>query len=205
MKMMVAAVVVASAVGGGRDGFGWLPWWWLRVVSAVVGGDDEVVEVAMWWLVEFEGGGGGVGWGRDGAAGVMMIWRRMVVDEWLSWRGRRIDQGLRSTSGIRACALRNFDLEVMKLENTQNNALAKLPISNHGAGFDWSDMAEEEIQTNMALMAFSDSESNSQLNDKGFVDSICSRHMTGNILHLSDSRLLMELCTFGEGAYGIKN
>ncbi|GKE82441.1 hypothetical protein Tco_1552441, partial [Tanacetum coccineum] len=36
MKMMVAAVVVASAVGGCGDGFGWLPWWWLRVVSAVV-------------------------------------------------------------------------------------------------------------------------------------------------------------------------
>ncbi|GJZ19946.1 ribonuclease H-like domain-containing protein, partial [Tanacetum coccineum] len=29
-----------------------------------------------------------------------------------------------------------------------------------GAGFDWSDMAEEEIQENMALMAFSDSEVN---------------------------------------------
>ncbi|GJT30894.1 hypothetical protein Tco_0911169 [Tanacetum coccineum] len=28
--------------------------------------------------------------------------------------------------------------------------------------------------------------SNSQLNDKGFVDSGCSRHMTGNITHLSD-------------------
>ncbi|GJR74039.1 hypothetical protein Tco_0086404 [Tanacetum coccineum] len=41
---------------------------------------------------------------------------------------RRIDQGLGSTSGIRACALRNFDLEVMELENTQNNALAKLPM-----------------------------------------------------------------------------
>ncbi|GJZ22908.1 hypothetical protein Tco_0559947 [Tanacetum coccineum] len=27
-----------------------------------------------------------------------------------------------------ACALRNFDLEVMELENTQNNALAKLPM-----------------------------------------------------------------------------
>ncbi|GKF32442.1 hypothetical protein Tco_0102240, partial [Tanacetum coccineum] len=28
--------------------------------------------------------------------------------------------------------------------------------------------------------------SNSQLNDKGFVDSGCSRHMTGNITHLLD-------------------
>ncbi|GKG44926.1 hypothetical protein Tco_0495004, partial [Tanacetum coccineum] len=27
-----------------------------------------------------------------------------------------------------------------------------------GVGFDWSDMAEEQVQTNMALMAFSNSE-----------------------------------------------
>ncbi|GJT79686.1 putative ribonuclease H-like domain-containing protein [Tanacetum coccineum] len=40
----------------------------------------------------------------------------------------KIDQGLGSTSCIRACALRNFDLEVMEFENTQNNALAKLPM-----------------------------------------------------------------------------
>ncbi|GJR04208.1 hypothetical protein Tco_0527192 [Tanacetum coccineum] len=38
----------------------------------------------------------------------------------------RTDQGLGSTSGIKVCALRNFNLEVMELENTQNNALAKL-------------------------------------------------------------------------------
>ncbi|GKB85794.1 putative ribonuclease H-like domain-containing protein [Tanacetum coccineum] len=37
-----------------------------------------------------------------------------------------------STSGIRACALRNFDLEVMELENSQNNALAKLPMLKLG-------------------------------------------------------------------------
>ncbi|GKD22544.1 putative ribonuclease H-like domain-containing protein, partial [Tanacetum coccineum] len=39
-----------------------------------------------------------------------------------------IDQGLGSTSGIRACALRNFDLEVMEFESTQSNTTAKLPI-----------------------------------------------------------------------------
>ncbi|GKG17813.1 hypothetical protein Tco_0372111, partial [Tanacetum coccineum] len=45
-----------------------------------------------------------------------------------------IDQGVGSTSGIRAmCAIDD-------------------------AGFDWSDMAEEEIQANMALMALTDSE-----------------------------------------------
>ncbi|GJU39082.1 hypothetical protein Tco_1192039 [Tanacetum coccineum] len=40
----------------------------------------------------------------------------------------RIDQGVGSTSGIRACALRYFDLEKMELENSQNNALAKVVL-----------------------------------------------------------------------------
>ncbi|GJW26733.1 hypothetical protein Tco_0040544 [Tanacetum coccineum] len=45
--------------------------------------------------------------------------------------------------------------------------------------------------------------SNSQQNDKGFVDSGCSRHMTGNITHLSDFKDFDEgYVTFGRGAYG---
>ncbi|GJW77163.1 hypothetical protein Tco_0138845 [Tanacetum coccineum] len=45
--------------------------------------------------------------------------------------------------------------------------------------------------------------SNSQLNDKGFVDSGCSRHMTGNIAHLSDFKDFDGgYVTFGRGAYG---
>ncbi|GJU04325.1 hypothetical protein Tco_1114663 [Tanacetum coccineum] len=45
--------------------------------------------------------------------------------------------------------------------------------------------------------------SNSQLNDKGFVDSGCSRHMTGNIAHLSNFKDFDGgYVTFGEGAYG---
>ncbi|GJY02532.1 hypothetical protein Tco_0360684 [Tanacetum coccineum] len=45
--------------------------------------------------------------------------------------------------------------------------------------------------------------SNSQLNDKGFVDSGCSRHMTGNIAHLSDFKDFDRgYVTFGGGAYG---
>ncbi|GJZ25191.1 hypothetical protein Tco_0562650 [Tanacetum coccineum] len=97
-----------------------------------------------------------------------------------------------------------------------------------GVSFDWSDMAEEQVQKNMTLMAFSDSKRFSiyrrinsfqfrknevlfseevavlkrdvackdyeinvliwkpLMNDKGFVDSGCSRHMTGNIAYLSD-------------------
>ncbi|GJX04271.1 ribonuclease H-like domain-containing protein [Tanacetum coccineum] len=41
---------------------------------------------------------------------------------------RGIDQGLGSTSGIRAFALRNFDLEDMEFESAQSNTTAKLPI-----------------------------------------------------------------------------
>ncbi|GJU20977.1 putative ribonuclease H-like domain-containing protein [Tanacetum coccineum] len=53
------------------------------------------------------------------------------------------------------------------------------------------------IKPNGALL------SNSQLNDKGFVDSGCSRHMTGNIAHLSDFKDFDGgYVTFGGGAYG---
>ncbi|GJR23955.1 hypothetical protein Tco_0972482 [Tanacetum coccineum] len=45
--------------------------------------------------------------------------------------------------------------------------------------------------------------SNSQLNDKGFVDSGCSRHMTGNISHfLYFKDFDGGYVTFGGGAYG---
>ncbi|GKB10937.1 putative ribonuclease H-like domain-containing protein [Tanacetum coccineum] len=45
---------------------------------------------------------------------------------------KRIDQGLGSTSGIRAFALRNFDLEVMEFESAQSSTTAKLPILKLG-------------------------------------------------------------------------
>ncbi|GJX55651.1 putative ribonuclease H-like domain-containing protein [Tanacetum coccineum] len=46
-------------------------------------------------------------------------------------------------------------------------------------------------------------DSNSQLNDKGFVDSGCSRHMSGNIAHLSDFKDFDGgYVTFGGGANG---
>ncbi|GKF15362.1 hypothetical protein Tco_0056824, partial [Tanacetum coccineum] len=44
---------------------------------------------------------------------------------------------------------------------------------------------------------------NALLNDKGFVDSGCSRHMTGNIAHLLDFKDFNGgYVTFGGGAYG---
>ncbi|GJR68713.1 copia protein [Tanacetum coccineum] len=46
----------------------------------------------------------------------------------------RLEQDLElgSTSGIRACALRTFDLENIEFETTQNNALTKLPLLKLG-------------------------------------------------------------------------
>ncbi|GJX91904.1 putative ribonuclease H-like domain-containing protein [Tanacetum coccineum] len=48
-----------------------------------------------------------------------------------------IDQGLGSTSGIRACALRKFNLEVMEFETAQSNTTAKLPILKLENGNSW--------------------------------------------------------------------
>ncbi|GJZ39515.1 hypothetical protein Tco_0586078 [Tanacetum coccineum] len=49
-----------------------------------------------------------------------------------------------------------------KKHGTMKTTSTQRPMFTHinGVGFDWSDMAEEQSQTNMALMAFSDSELN---------------------------------------------
>ncbi|GJU19515.1 hypothetical protein Tco_1152857 [Tanacetum coccineum] len=76
-------------------------------------------------------------------------------------------------------ALINFDLEVMDFESAQRNkegqfrnqnntrkqgnnedTSSKAMLAIDGVGFDWSDMVEEQVQTNLALIAFSDSELN---------------------------------------------
>ncbi|GKG21290.1 hypothetical protein Tco_0383885, partial [Tanacetum coccineum] len=51
-----------------------------------------------------------------------------------------------STSGIRACALRNFDLGKMELENSQNNALAKLPMLKLGEYEMWEIRIKQYFQ-----------------------------------------------------------
>ncbi|GJW41820.1 putative ribonuclease H-like domain-containing protein [Tanacetum coccineum] len=51
---------------------------------------------------------------------------------------------------------RNQDNTRKQGNNEDKTSKAMLAID--GVGFDWSDMAEEQVQTNMALMAFSDSE-----------------------------------------------
>ncbi|GKD84005.1 putative ribonuclease H-like domain-containing protein, partial [Tanacetum coccineum] len=60
-------------------------------------------------------------------------------------------------------APRNKEGQFRNQDNTRkqgNNedTSSKVMLAIDGVGFDWSDMAEEQVQTNMALMAFSDSE-----------------------------------------------
>ncbi|GJU18839.1 hypothetical protein Tco_1146805 [Tanacetum coccineum] len=52
------------------------------------------------------------------------------------------------------CVMEVMRMEIKGIEDASEKAMCAID----GAGFDWSDMAEEEIQANMALMAFSDSE-----------------------------------------------
>ncbi|GJT61207.1 hypothetical protein Tco_1004740 [Tanacetum coccineum] len=45
-----------------------------------------------------------------------------------------------------------------KKQGNNEDTSSKAMLAIDGVGFDWSDMAEEQVQTNIALMAFSDSE-----------------------------------------------
>ncbi|GJR78431.1 hypothetical protein Tco_0149216 [Tanacetum coccineum] len=73
---------------------------------------------------------------------------------------------LLSMRAKRECrAPRNKEGQFKYQDNTRkqgNNedTSSKAMLAIDGVGFDWSDMAEEQVQTNMALMAFSDSELN---------------------------------------------
>ncbi|GJZ92947.1 hypothetical protein Tco_0665012 [Tanacetum coccineum] len=71
---------------------------------------------------------------------------RLDVEELYRLVKNRIDQGVGSTSGIRACALRNFDLGKMELENSQNNALAKLPMLKLGEYEMWEIRIKQYFQ-----------------------------------------------------------
>ncbi|GJY72219.1 hypothetical protein Tco_0475922 [Tanacetum coccineum] len=62
---------------------------------------------------------------------------------------------------------RNQD-NTRKQGNKEDTSKAMLDI--HGVGFDWSEMAEEQVQSNMALMAFSDSEFEKLKKEKDNID-----------------------------------
>ncbi|GJR73826.1 putative ribonuclease H-like domain-containing protein [Tanacetum coccineum] len=59
-----------------------------------------------------------------------------------------------------------FQDNTRKHRNNEDTS-SKAMLAIDGVGFDWSDMAEEQVQTNMALMAFSDS--------KVYNDKTCSK------------------------------
>ncbi|GJS92521.1 ribonuclease H-like domain-containing protein [Tanacetum coccineum] len=68
-----------------------------------------------------------------------------------------------------------------------------------------SEVEPKKVRKNNDAPIIEDWESDAiqKLNDKGFVDSGCSRHMTGNIAHLSDFKDFDGgYVTFGGGAYG---
>ncbi|GJT02660.1 hypothetical protein Tco_0823829 [Tanacetum coccineum] len=70
----------------------------------------------------------------------------------LSMRAKRECRAPRNKEG----QFRNQD-NTMKHGNNEDTSLKEM-LAIDGVGFDWSDMAEEQVQTNMALMAFLDSE-----------------------------------------------
>ncbi|GJX85478.1 ribonuclease H-like domain-containing protein [Tanacetum coccineum] len=87
---------------------------------------------------------------------------------------------------------RNQD-NTRKPGNKQDTSKAMLAID--GVGFDWSEMAEEQVQTNMALMAFSDSEV--------YTDKTCSKTCLNNYETLKkqyDDLLAKQLQTKFESA-----
>ncbi|GJT92485.1 hypothetical protein Tco_1081330, partial [Tanacetum coccineum] len=76
--------------------------------------------------------------------------------------GKKIFINANDTAG-ECSAPRNKEGQFKYQDNTRkkgNNedTSSKAMLTIDGIGFDWSDMAEEQVQTNMALMAFSDSE-----------------------------------------------
>ncbi|GJY25667.1 zinc finger, CCHC-type containing protein [Tanacetum coccineum] len=73
--------------------------------------------------------------GTEGVVGLTQWFEKMVDRKHMNLIAfviHEIGFGLGSTSGIRAFALRNFDLEVMEFESAQSNTTAKLPILKLG-------------------------------------------------------------------------
>ncbi|GJU05798.1 putative ribonuclease H-like domain-containing protein [Tanacetum coccineum] len=73
----------------------------------------------------------------------------------LSMRARKFYQRIGRKIIVDGSNTAGFDKsKTVRIEDTPKKAICAID----GVGFDWSDMAEEQTQTNMALMAFSDSE-----------------------------------------------
>nr|GEV26658.1 hypothetical protein [Tanacetum cinerariifolium] len=74
-------------------------------------------------------------------------------------------------------------------QGNNEDTSSKAMLAIDGVGFDWSDMVEKQGKP--------------QMDDKGFIDSGCSRQMTGNIAYLSDFKEFDRgYVTFEGGAHG---
>ncbi|GJZ44509.1 hypothetical protein Tco_0591764, partial [Tanacetum coccineum] len=82
--------------------------------------------------------------------------------------GKKITINGSDTVGSRSYDSRNRNQESSKRTVNIEEITPKAMVAVDGTGFDWSFMADEEVPTNMALMAFSDSE---VPNDKTFPNS----------------------------------
>ncbi|GJU46453.1 hypothetical protein Tco_1203719 [Tanacetum coccineum] len=91
--------------------------------------------------------------------------------------GRKIIIDGSNTAGYDKSKVECSSTKTVKIEDASEKAMCAID----GAGFDWSDMAEEEIQANMTLMAFSDSEYDDllvKLDDTGFKAATYKRGLT---------------------------
>ncbi|GJW50521.1 putative ribonuclease H-like domain-containing protein [Tanacetum coccineum] len=83
----------------------------------------------------------------------------------LKWQLALLSMRARRNPRSQESMPRNHDHKNMNQDSSRRTAnleetAPKEMVAIDGAGFDWSFMAEEEVTTNMALMAFSDSEKN---------------------------------------------
>ncbi|GKC32511.1 hypothetical protein Tco_1039805, partial [Tanacetum coccineum] len=78
----------------------------------------------------------------------------------LSMRAKRYYQRTGKKVCINANDTAGYDKSKVECFNCHNmgNFVKECRVLRNKEGFDWSDMAEEQVQTHMALMAFSDSE-----------------------------------------------
>ncbi|GJX82349.1 hypothetical protein Tco_0331830 [Tanacetum coccineum] len=78
----------------------------------------------------------------------------MRAKRYFQTTGKKIFINANDTAGYDKTKNQESSNRTVKVEDTSSKAM----LAIDGVGFDWSDMAEEQIQTNMALMAYLDSE-----------------------------------------------